>query len=923
MAFYMKPFLFLLLTFTSYIHAQKSAIYEEEIEILFNTAYKHIYVNKDSAYFYLNKIEVKATHKKDWSNVLDALINSNRNASYYFDLQIITANLKKIDQLVIDQPNIWKNIDDSLFYQKSIYFDKGSYYYKIGDFEKAKTFFQKIKKSYNNTEYENLTNEHFYLLSVSFSFLAKIYELQGKYNLAKDYYLENIRLIKRITPKDLGKVYINYALLADVLKKQGDIEKANQYLKEALNNALKENNNPNRIITVSNNLAKNHLSLVQPDSALYYLSLMQKNLFRSPQYEYLYHLTNAKLEQSNGKSSKAITKIDMAIASYLKRRKHLDKDILSYMYKEKALSFSENGNYKEALNITLIALDTLNTEFGLNYLELMALKTKSLLRLKDFETANSVAYSAIITLDNFKSDYQYSSDKINLVENTFPLFESALDANYSLFKKTGNIKYLKRGFFLMEKSKSVLLTEALQASKANNFSMVPDSLLEKERRLRIEITSFEKELKINKNDAEKLKNKIFEIKQEQYNAVSYISKNYPDYHQLRYESNVVNIESLLKEITKNQALINYFYGDDAIYVISINHKEKRFVKIENAKAIIKQLKKYHTLLSSPKSSITELNQLSKELHKKILSPAIIPDTKRIIIIPDGALNFLPFGTLIDSKESNKHLIEKYSISYTNSATLLTQLSKKETTNNDILAFAPSFNGEIISPNASRDKLAPLPHNKTEVQSIISLFKGKSLEGKNATLTNFNTSAKNYGILHFATHAVFNNEQPEFSYLAFSSKKESESLLYVKDLYNMELNANLVTLSACETSIGDLKRGEGFIGLAYGFFYAGAKSLTSTLWKVNDASTSKLMSNYYTILAQGKPKDVALQKAKVTFIRQNKDNALSHPYYWSGFILSGNSDSLETTWSWIWLTIPITLLLILTFLYRKKLVKLLK
>ncbi len=909
--------LFFLLTFTFLVHAQQSTTYKEEVEKLYTEAYKHIYVNNDSANFYLKKIENIALKKQDWNTVFEALISSSHNASSFYDLQTTSSNLKTLDSLIANEPNIWDTIEDPLLYQNSINYDKGNYYFKIGDFEKAKTFFKTIYNSYENSTYENLTKDHFYLFSVSISFLAKIYDLEGKLNLSKDYYLENIHLIKIITPDDLSNLYINYALLADVLKKQGEIKKANLYLKQTLKYALIKNDNPNRIITVANNLAKNHLLLEQQDSSLHYLSLMQKNIYRSPHFEYLLHLTQGKLEQTNGNTLTAISKINEALNSYKKTRKKYDKNTLSYIYKEKAL-YSENNNHKDALNLINIALETINTEFGSMYLELITLKTKSLYKLKKYEDANTIAYSAIKSLDNFKSDYQYSTDKINLVENTFPLFEYALNANYNLYKKTGDKKYIERSFFLMEKSKSVLLIDALQASKANKFSTVPDSLLEKERRLRIEITSIEKELKVAKSTDEKLNNKIFKLKQEQSNTIDYLSKNYPDYHELRYKSNVIDIASVTNEITKDQTLISYFYGDKAIYVISIGQDEQRFIKIDNAKKIEQQLKQYYALIADPNSNRPDLDNLSNILYQKIVSSSIISKTKRIVIIPDGPINFLPFGTLIDSKKEQKFLIHKYSISYSNSATLLSKLWKNKTSKKRILAFAPSFNGEFVDPTTTRDKLTTLPHNTTEVNNITTLFDGKSLIGPKATLSNFNKNVGEFGILHFATHATFNNELPEYSYLAFSPKEKEENLLYIKDLYNLKLQANLVTLSACETTIGDLKRGEGFIGLAHGFFYAGAKSLTSTLWKVNDASTAKLMADYYTILAKNTPKDIALQTAKVNFLKVNKDNALSHPYYWSGFILSGNYEPLDTGINWIWVLAPaLVFLIILVFLYKHR------
>ena len=144
----------------------------------------------------------------------------------------------------------------------------------------------------------------------------------------------------------------------------------------------------------------------------------------------------------------------------------------------------------------------------------------------------------------------------------------------------------------------------------------------------------------------------------------------------------------------------------------------------------------------------------------------------------------------------------------------------------------------------------------------------------------------------------------------------EDLLYVADLYNLQLDVDLVTLSACESGLGDLKRGEGFISLARGFFYSGAASIASTLWKINDASTTLLMDGFYKILSQGDSKDVALQKAQVEFLNQNRQNGFSHPYYWSAFVISGNTDPLSFTYNWVWLLIGVIVLLVGIFFYIK-------
>ena len=274
------------------------------------------------------------------------------------------------------------------------------------------------------------------------------------------------------------------------------------------------------------------------------------------------------------------------------------------------------------------------------------------------------------------------------------------------------------------------------------------------------------------------------------------------------------------------------------------------------------------------------------------------------------MNYIPFSSFSTNGRA-KYVIENHAISYVNSATLFKQLSEKEGINNKVLAFAPSFDASI---NAN---LMPLPNNQTEAEDILNYFSGKTLTNTQATLQNFNTESEHYGLLHFATHAILNDETPEYSYLAFQPNNTNSNLLYVSDLYNLNLNTNLVTLSACESGIGNLKRGEGFLSLARGFYFGGASSISSTLWKINDGSTLKIMDAFYKNLSEGNSKSLALQQAQVSFLNENSQNALVHPYYWSGFIISGNTSAIATTNNWLWyVAIGVVLLLIIGLLVKK-------
>ena len=195
----------------------------------------------------------------------------------------------------------------------------------------------------------------------------------------------------------------------------------------------------------------------------------------------------------------------------------------------------------------------------------------------------------------------------------------------------------------------------------------------------------------------------------------------------------------------------------------------------------------------------------------------------------------------------------------------------------------------------RSYITPLPATETETEDILKLYDEKNLKAKVLLHNNANEKflksgeLEQYKVLHFATHGFVNSERPELSglLLAQDSTGGEDGVLYSGEIYNLKLNADLVVLSACETGLGKIQKGEGIIGLTRALLYAGAKNIIVSLWQVADESTSDLMVDFYKNSLISKEQlsySEALRNAKLKMISEGE---YAHPLFWSPFILIGN------------------------------------
>ena len=524
-----------------------------------------------------------------------------------------------------------------------------------------------------------------------------------------------------------------------------------------------------------------------------------------------------------------------------------------------------------------------------------------------------IPFALDLTLKNQKL-LRFDGSKINLIANNFEYFQEAMDVYFELAKVRQNIEYEKLAFQLSELSKSTTLIQSITANK--NAPEQSGSYQKQIDALQGSISEIEtiiyNEQKSGTPDAAIIKQKQLELIN-LYKAYDTITvKKINTINPKSSVPNKVEIEHIQRSLTTDQTVLSFFHGKDKIYAFLIkkNHFITRTIPL-NAN-IREELHVFRTSiqeLEEDKSSLMEFQKLGFSIYQKVLAPFEPYLTEKLIIIPDGPLRSIPFEALMDSSgiapleasfQNLPFLVKKYAIAYHYSASLLIELNQLQISNSPksskkILAFSPNFLPSTPNSKSTRtsgyvNSLGPLFYNKMEVQSIGKIYPTKIFDGQSASKKNFKKEANKYEIIHLATHAVINDEDPERSFISFSQTGDSLNLaniIYVDEIYHLPIQAKLVVLSACQTGDGKQYEGEGMMSLARAFMYSGANCLLTTLWEINDAQSAYLIRSYYTFLKEGVPTEVALQKAKLIQLKEYS----GHPKNWAPFIQIGNSQKI--------------------------------
>ncbi|SEL25092.1 CHAT domain-containing protein [Aquimarina amphilecti] len=938
----MKYILVLTVIFTGLSCYSQTEEQLADYEYFLNKGGTFLYADKDSAYVYLSKSYKVA----DESNYLDGKLNTLtylvQANGYHFDLKKLNQNLRTFEKVLKDEAV--DTLTYGAVYQRRFLLEKGQYFYKINNYQTALRYFNELVNDLTRSKSsgDDLMNELNELYS-AYSFIAAVYEKSGKYSLSKEYHNKTLSITEAHPEINWSRHILNTRMrLARVYENESDYLSANELLNEVLPVYISQKENPrfkNNILSTYQRLSKNYLlqdSIVKAintlkESEVYYsendpfkrsadmlygdIHIENKEFDKAEAFyqSYLMKTKSYRQDEKHQDVAEAFSKLGRLYVAKNNPQKALE------FYQESLMQIAPNFNDNDIKNnpdpkkvLSKLELVKVLKE----KLEALQLLYKNNNKIEVLNIAFSTSYDIIKTLDLLKPEFESKVDKQFLISEMYPAFHSMVAIAYDLYEVTKEPRYIDDAFYFFEKSKSVLLLEAARSTQASSYGGVPEEIVDREQQFRANIIHLEKKF-FNQKSNMVVFDSLFQLKNKYYNFISDIEQNYPKYYDLKYNADVVSLEETANQLIEDKALLSYFSTSTDLFLITIEKNKKEFFKIPLGSKTQNRITYFYSLLSKINiNDLPEIYETGYSIYDKILkSPLDGINAKELIIIPDGILNYLPFEALSTSKDNANYLIKEYQISYTNSSTLLReQQNKLRIDENKLLAYAPSF--EIASGNVSQNRpdFGSLLYNKDEVNQITKFFNGRAVIGDEASLKSFSENSQKYNMLHFATHAATNDQYPDYSYLAFAPDSKGEtSLLYVKDLYGYSINADLVALSACQTGLGKLQNGEGMLSLARGFSYAGAKSLVTTLWKINDQTTSELMQEFYKNLNKSLSKDEALRNAKLTYLTNADDELLTHPYYWSGFMISGDTTPLQKKTPFFWwlllLGIPVLLVVV--------------
>lgn len=576
------------------------------------------------------------------------------------------------------------------------------------------------------------------------------------------------------------------------------------------------------------------------------------------------------------------------------------------------------------------------------------------LKLGSPDAALSFIQQSLKAIEELRSSLRSPEFRASYFSGVQKHYELCIEILTQLDKLHPGKDFAAQALLVSEKNRSRLLLDLVNESRANIREGAAKDLLDRERRLRGLIrlqAQYRMDLLLsgkNPTELSNVENDLAQLKGEYQDVEAQLRQRNPRLVALEGFA-PLTLEQIRKQLRDSDTmLLEYSLGDERSYLWAVTANSFQTYELPSRKTIEDTARECYKLITARQATIDNLEaaddldlQIRRKLGNMLLGPlAEQLGNRRLLVVTEGALQYVPFDALVSPNKPKAPLLETNEVVVLPSiSTLIAIRSARHHSGSmsKLLAVIadPVFSasderipsgvtGPAVVAKAASDQtegqtlphapgilirdgaLVRLLHASEEADAISNIAPwGTTMVAKGFAAsreTAMSSDVGQYQIVHFATHGFLNSEHPELSGLVFTTADrngvKTNGLMPLHDIYSLELSAELTVLSACQTALGKEIKGEGLVGLAHGFMAAGSKSVVASLWKVDDRATAVLMADFYeSMLQKGLPPAAALRAAKLKMMR---DKQWSAPYYWAGFELQGEYANSIVVEHYTWL-----------------------
>ncbi len=759
--------------------------------------------------------------------------------------------------------------------------------------------------------------------------LGALYSEAGNYAQSGVYFNKALELTKQTHPELKEALFAMSANIASAVKLSDHPDSALQLYKKLL-----DVTHPSPAII--NNIGGIYLTKKQPDSALHYLQMSEK---AEGHYAIIIHNAMAQAFMLKDDIKKADEQLQISVNTY-RSNASSNKNIYGATQKYSGDLFIMKNEPVNALahyQQALIQYDDKFTDTNVfanpgnfigdfasyNLFDALIAKATCFAilygknkEIKYYDAAINAFDSAFALSDYIKKSIDNDEARLFIADKVFGAYSKAVDFIMTA-NSTQSDKDIIHVLEWINKSRATSLLINLKENTIRQYAGLPDSLLQKEKNIKISISRLKLQLQQSSDTAEqnellsRINTSLLELQ-----SVDNLFKEFPDYYRQKFAANNLDIKNIQKKILDNHtAVVCYFKGSNKLYAFVIRQDAITHYDIKADADLQTHIDDYVRELSVSDIGKAYNSNGALYLYDKLVRPLEndISHVTSLVIIPDQNLINIPFEAFQPNNQT--YLIQNYAVTYQYA---LPFLQKNETrfAENKAIAFAPfAYQNSNTTFSVLSSSVDEISHFATASRMIDTA----------ATKNKFLSLSDHASVIHLATHAAVNFTEPENSYIAFYEKNKMDSgyKIFAHELYNLQLpNTQLVFLSACETGSGKVSQSEGALSLSRAFAFAGCPNIVTSLWKAEDKSTAYISKKFYDYVAKGYSYTQALQKAKTDLLNDESMSQFHSPVYWSHLIFIGDVQEGKSTGLLLWIvsSAVIAAAIASIFIYKKRKIK---